>query len=116
MAAARRRSAAGLTPRTVCRGQRAAFGGPLPGGAGDVDGAAGVLSAAPLTYPIRRDDSDFVVFRFAKPEDAEGFAEPFGGQPAVGLKTSAPTERVVQAECNVQNATCRTSVHIGGPD
>jgi hypothetical protein len=45
-----------------------------------VHGFANTLSVAPRGLGMRRDDVDYVVFCFAKPEDADAFAQRFGAE------------------------------------
>jgi hypothetical protein len=45
-----------------------------------VRGFADTLSVAPRSYHVSQDDAHFIVFCFTKLEDAQAFAERFGGE------------------------------------
>ena len=51
-----------------------------------VYGFAENLAGAPWPYHLRRGDDDFVVFCFAKPEDADAFCQRFGGERLPGTQ------------------------------
>jgi hypothetical protein len=66
--------------------------------------------AAPLTYSLRSYDSDFVVFCFAKPEDAEAFAKRFGGErlPTGSRRQAGDPIALFSNERKLQNiSSCR---------
>jgi hypothetical protein len=68
-----------------------------------VHGFANTLSVAPPTFPLRRDDVDYVVFCFGKPEDAEVFRQRFGGDCLTVAVRLAGSGRVLQKRKARQN-------------
>lgn len=70
--------------------------------------AAGLLPATPLTYSLGRDDSGFVVFYFAKPEDAEAFAGRFCGEAVADWQAALTCGR--PAYIQVRNFSSRSRI------
>jgi hypothetical protein len=56
---------------------------------------AASLSASPLPYSLRRDESDFAVFCFATPEDADGL--PSASMGVRGGRSSGGYEQTTDA-------------------
>jgi hypothetical protein len=80
-----------------------------------VRSAAAALSVAPLTYFMRRDDLDYVVFCLpsgrTRRHAASGSVGRVVSEPEVTLKTSGRPDRLFRT-----SARCRTSDHVAGPD
>ena len=59
-------------------------------------GLAQSLSGGPRTYHLRRGDADFVVFCFAKPEDADTFCEQLLAEDLAVMSLSAEQRRALE--------------------
>src|SRR5260370_40830700 len=78
-------------------------------------GFAATLSAVPRPYSARHGDSELVVICFSKPEDAQAFAERFGGEKrpmtAVGSKNTVRRWHLTAAIPEVYNSVRHPASH-----
>jgi hypothetical protein len=78
------------------------------------------LSAGPIVvaaqYSLRRDDSDFVVFCFAKPIGARPLPSASAGSGCLRIGDNPESKRGGLSALFRMNTRSRTSAHVGGPD
>ena len=77
--------------------------------------ASGQTAATPLTYSLRRDDSEFVVFCFSKSERAEAFAKRFSGERLLTGSRGWPSKQADDPSALLRANANVSSVEAGHP-